>query len=138
MIGGKRTLVNHSKGQPTKTQYGDWASATVPSHSIVPVFNDKSTIECVEKLKDLFDKRPIWTRRGLRNAMTPRLRNALKYVYPQVSYYWRSGPWRDTCVKFGVDPRSSKDYAIYQVVAFKMEAVKSVKAWKYVIIQRYA
>jgi len=64
--------------------------------------------------------------------MVPRLRNALKYAFPQVSYYWRSGPWRDTCVKFGVDPRTSRDYAIYQVVAFKMQAVKSVKAGKYV------
>lgn len=88
------------------------------------------TVECVELLRKIFEERPICTRRVIRNLIPERLHYATKYALPQVSYYWRLGPWRDTCVKFGVDPRKSIEYAKYQVIAFKIDAVRSSKAWK--------
>ena len=38
-----------------------------------------------------------------------------------VAYMWRAGPWRDTCVLYGVDPRSDPKYRKFQSVVFQVE-----------------
>lgn len=129
---GKPFLFNYSRGQPTKTLYGDWDIDTVPTEPEPTGSTTSQTAECVELLRKIFEERPICTRRVIRNLIPERLHYATKYALPQVSYYWRLGPWRDTCIRFGVDPRKSIEYAKYQVIAFKIEAVKSSKAWKWV------
>lgn len=73
--------------------------------------------DIVGKLKDLFAKRPMWTRRGLANSLSgvTHIYN-LKFALPYVAYMWKSGPWRDCYVKYGVDPRSDNSYAKYQAI----------------------
>ncbi|KAK6498757.1 tau 95 subunit of transcription factor TFIIIC [Arthrobotrys musiformis] len=127
-VNGEPVFINAGARVQTQTQYGNWNSDTVPQSGMrkrpkgPPLF-----VDCLKKLEELFEERPIWTRRGLMNNMPSSLWQQLKWAYPHVAYYWRSGPWRDTYVKFGVDPRKSKEFAKYQVVAFKVHTVKPKK-----------
>ncbi|KAF3927707.1 hypothetical protein ABW21_db0204766 [Orbilia brochopaga] len=109
----------------TQTQYGKWDMLTVPQSSNMSFpRGPQMLLECIRTLEELFLQRPIWTRRGLMNSIPSTMWKILKFAYPHVAYYWRSGPWRDTYVKFGVDPRSDKEFAKYQVAAFKLHNVK--------------
>ncbi|KAE8154218.1 RNA polymerase III transcription factor IIIC subunit-domain-containing protein [Aspergillus avenaceus] len=82
---------------------------------------DKVLQETVAIVEELFNKRPAWTRRGLRNHLkTIEQRYALRYAIPYVGYIMRSGPWRDAIIKFGHDPRTSPDYRLYQTVMFRI------------------
>ncbi|KAF3932655.1 hypothetical protein ABW19_dt0201448 [Dactylella cylindrospora] len=131
-IDGLETLINSGARVQTQTQYGIWSSPTIPAASNLPPPRGRLLVACVKKLEELFNLRPIWTRRALMNLIPRETWSQLKWAYPHVAYYWRSGPWRDTYVKFGVDPRSSKEFAKYQVAAFKMHSQgKSTKGWRH-------
>ncbi|KAK6352503.1 tau 95 subunit of transcription factor TFIIIC [Orbilia blumenaviensis] len=128
-INGETVFVNAGARVQTQTQYGIWTSDTVPQAGglLKTPKGPKLFVDCLKRLEELFKERPIWTRRGLMNNMPSGLWQQLKWAYPHIAYYWRSGPWRDTYVKFGVDPRTSKEFAKYQVVAFKIQTVKPKK-----------
>ncbi|EPS40267.1 hypothetical protein H072_5941 [Dactylellina haptotyla CBS 200.50] len=127
-INGETILINAGARVQTQTQYGSWNSDTVPQSSLMkPPGGPRILLKCLQKLNELFEQRPIWTRRGLMNNMPSELWQQLKWAYPHVAYYWRSGPWRDTYVKFGVDPRSSEEFAKFQVAAFKVHTMKRKK-----------
>lgn len=77
----------------------------------------------IANLKALYEQRPAWTRRGLRNNLTnddDRLN--LRHAVPYVGYIFRSGPWRDAIIKLGVDPRTSPAYRHYQTFMFRLLA----------------
>ncbi|EWC47362.1 hypothetical protein DRE_00330 [Drechslerella stenobrocha 248] len=128
-VNGQTILVNSGARVQTQAQYGNWNLDTVPQASdmLLPR-GPRAVLECIQKLEDLFIQRPIWTRRGLMNSMPSKLWPHFKFAYPHIAYYWRSGPWRDTYVKFKVDPRTSKAFAMYQVAAFKINLAKSKKS----------
>lgn len=44
----------------------------------------------------------------------------IKQAFQYVGYMFRSGPWRDAIVKFGIDPRSDPKYRIYQTMMFQI------------------
>lgn len=73
--------------------------------------------DIIVKLEKIFADRPIWTRRGVTNMLgqTTNFHN-IKFALPYVSYMWRSGPWRDCYVRFGLDPRSDPCYGDYQAI----------------------
>lgn len=77
--------------------------------------------ECLSVLKDLFAKRPIWVKRHIDGIIRKDLHQTLKIALALVSYRFTVGPWRNTYIKFGVDPRSSSEYAKYQTEYFKIE-----------------
>jgi general transcription factor 3C polypeptide 5 (transcription factor C subunit 1) len=81
--------------------------------------------ECVDALRELFEKRPIWTRRALYNNFPKRLQTMVRFTMAHVAYMWRAGPWRDTCVAYGIDPRTDPKYRKYQSVFFQIETHKS-------------
>ncbi|GMG34488.1 unnamed protein product [Aspergillus oryzae] len=93
-----------------------------PNENTPPLETQDATLrETVAIIRDLFDKRPAWTRRGLRNHLsTIEQRYALRLAIPYVGYIMRSGPWRDAIIKFGHDPRTSPDYRPYQTVMFRI------------------
>ena len=45
-----------------------------------------------------------------------------------VAYMWRAGPWRDTCVVYGIDPRNDPKYRKYQSIFFQFEVDSKMKA----------
>ena len=75
----------------------------------------------VRMLKMLFERRPIWTFRGLLNQLPPKAPFFLvKYAMGYVAFALRSGPWRETYCKFGIDPRSDSLYRTYQSVLLQL------------------
>ena len=80
----------------------------------------------IENARLLFEERPIWTRRALRNRISQTDwknigNNQGKYVYQYVGYLFESGPWRDAIVKFGVDPRKDPNLRVYQTMMFMLD-----------------
>ena len=68
----------------------------------------------------------MWTRRALSNQMrTTQWMILGKHVYQYVGYMFRSGPWRDVVIKYGIDPRTDPKYRIYQSIMFQFDAANA-------------
>ncbi|KAJ2934541.1 hypothetical protein H1R20_g2576, partial [Candolleomyces eurysporus] len=83
---------------------------------------DQANPKLLEKLHELFATRPIWTRMSLFNQFTAlESREILnsKVMLPLVCYVFQDGPWRDTLVKFGYDPRSDSNARFFQRLYFR-------------------
>ena len=90
-----------------------------PIDVLVPLIQDS-----IERLRQLLEERPIWTRRAIGNRLAAPGRkwsSVAKQIYQYAGYMFRSGPWRDAVVKFGVDPRSDPKYRIYQTMTFQID-----------------
>lgn len=112
-------LVNRTRAtrQHLITRHPD--DADVPSAHSPLLTQTLSTdmLHLIERLRVLFNERPIWTRRGILNSLTdPHDLLILRYAIPYTAYMWKAGPWRDCYVKFGLDPRSDPMYANYQAI----------------------
>lgn len=83
---------------------------------------DQANPRLLERLRELFISRPIWTRMSLFNQFTAlESREILnsKVMLPLVCYVFQDGPWRDTLVKFGYDPRADPNARFYQRLYFR-------------------
>ncbi|RJE17690.1 Transcription factor, partial [Aspergillus sclerotialis] len=121
---GKVTTVNIQQASKVLTyllRYDDEVP-TKPRDACPPIPTlEKPIQETIAFLQGLFEKQPIWTRRAIRNHIkNPEYLTALRYAVPYVGFIFRSGPWRDAIIKFGVDPRTSPNYRIYQTFMFKI------------------
>ncbi|PLB52038.1 putative RNA polymerase III transcription factor subunit [Aspergillus steynii IBT 23096] len=122
---GNITTVNTQTASKIMTFLVSYDIPTVPSgprDTLPPIATlDKGLQETITIVESLFQDRPAWTRRGLRNHITsPEQRYLLRHAIPYVGYIFRSGPWRDAIIKFGHDPRTSPSYRIYQTVMFRL------------------
>lgn len=77
--------------------------------------------ECLGILRKKFDERPIWVKRHLDGIVPKNIHHTIKVALALLSYRFTMGPWRNTYIKFGVDPRVSSEYAKYQTEYFKIE-----------------
>lgn len=104
---------------------------TAPSPHLDPLSKTiKSMQVCVDRLRLFFAKRPITTRRAVFNSYldrhgpgssdseTDNWRPILRFALPYVCYMFKSGPYRDAYVVFGVDPRKEQKWANYQTAIF--------------------
>jgi RNA polymerase III transcription factor (TF)IIIC subunit HTH domain len=84
--------------------------------------------DLLERLQQLFEERPIWTRIALANQFeVPRDRQTIifnKALIPQVCYTIIDGPWKDTLVRYGYDVRLEKEARIYQRISFRVVTKK--------------
>jgi len=80
----------------------------------------KAVMDCVNDLKQLFEKRPSYTRRWLLNYLGPIVSRYLKFALPYVAYYYRSGPWRGAYIRYGLDPSVHTELAPFQVEHFRI------------------
>ncbi|KAH0547813.1 hypothetical protein FGG08_000070 [Glutinoglossum americanum] len=86
-----------------------------------PATLDHGIRDTIIQLTKLMEERPLWTRRALLNRFTnPDYQYTLKHSIQYVGYMFRSGPWRDTIVRFGIDPRSDPKYRFYQSISFQI------------------
>ena len=127
---GNVTLINISEvpkfwNQPVPCNVSN--VPTGPVHDIPPFESLEPALQrLIQGSRQLFEQRPIWTRRALHNNLSAEDwrkvgSNSARYVYQYVGYMFGSGPWRDAIVKFGVDPRSDPSYRIYQTMMFMLE-----------------
>lgn len=111
---------------------------TGPSPSLTPLESlDSQMQRLVAEARRLFEERPIWTRRAMRNHLPAGLwkkvgNNTAKFVFHYLAYSFSSGPWRDAFVKFSVDPRKDPKYRIYQTMMFQEEREDSPRSRKVV------
>ena len=64
--------------------------------------------EMLERLRRQLEVRPVWSRLALLNQFPASEARAIlqsKEVFSLVAYTFADGPWRDTLVRFGYDPR---------------------------------
>lgn len=128
LIAGKPALLNLQAAPKTLTPMVHISNPTLPTKPLdVRPYEtlDAAGKKCVDHLRELFTQRPIWTRRALFNHFPKNLQSLVRFSMVHVAYMWRAGPWRDTCVVYGLDPRSSPDYRKFQSVFFQVETEKS-------------
>ncbi|KAK9429052.1 RNA polymerase III transcription factor IIIC subunit-domain-containing protein [Lipomyces doorenjongii] len=130
---GATRLVNKSIVQRLFSKVVRWTDAAVPDESYatknLPVAKATAAnprmLDIIELLRTKFEERPIWTRRALEEeALDEELRHIwashVKFALPYVAFTWKSGPWRATYTKYGIDPRKDKKYAKYQTEYFRI------------------
>ena len=95
-----------------------------PDPALPPIESLSPTAQnLIAWIRERLAERPIWSRRALGNVYASPTwefqgRRALQYV----AYEFRSGPWRDLAVRFGVDPRADPAYRVYQSMVFQFDA----------------
>lgn len=88
-------------------------AAFSPSGAMLP--------QIVEQLKNLLEERPLVTTRVALNALPHCGDTAYREATQWVGYSFKAGPFRDTLIKYGVDPRSDPKYRIYQTLMFQLD-----------------
>lgn len=105
---------------------------SLPIPTVHPRKPDEKIIKVVEQLRECFELRPIWTRRALEDYFgSHKIRGEIKEALPYVSYQFHGGPWRDACIKLGVDPRTDPESRIYQTFIFKIKRLDNPETLKY-------
>ncbi|CAG7917843.1 unnamed protein product [Penicillium olsonii] len=122
---GELETFNTSTANKVLTHLVPYDIPTVPAkprEDLAPIESlDTSMKETIATIQSLYEKHPVWTRRGIRNNLpSDEQRTCLRYAIPYIGYIFRSGPWRDAIVKLGVDPRTSPDYRHYQTFMFRL------------------
>ncbi|KAL1930836.1 hypothetical protein VTP01DRAFT_9973 [Rhizomucor pusillus] len=90
-----------------------------PAPTSSPLPMEKMPIEerqVAEKVAKLFEERPIWPRLGIKTHLEVKEYRFLRRALVANAYTFRSGPWRECWIKYGVDPRTDPMYNIYQNV----------------------
>jgi general transcription factor 3C polypeptide 5 (transcription factor C subunit 1) len=77
--------------------------------------------DAVKALGELLEKRPLLTRRVAMNFIPQYSDSVFKEATQWVGYSFRAGPWRDSLIKYGVDPRKDPKYRIYQTLMFQLD-----------------
>ncbi|THY54470.1 hypothetical protein D6C97_05724 [Aureobasidium pullulans] len=84
--------------------------------------------QCVKNLLELLENRPAVTRRVACNLIDWGNEALFKEATQYVGYSFKSGPFRDTLVKYGLDPRTDPKYRCYQTFSFQLIAKDKVIA----------
>ncbi len=74
----------------------------------------------IERLRVLFDKRPVWTRNALESELPEPDHKVLRQRLPLVAFYYISGPWRTCWVRYGFDPRLDSSTRFFQVLDLRL------------------
>lgn len=77
--------------------------------------------EAIDAIGGLLEKRPLITRRVAMNYIPQYSDSVFKEATQWVGYSFRAGPWRDSLVKYGVDPRKDPKYRMYQTLMFQLD-----------------
>ena len=77
--------------------------------------------DAIKALGELLEKRPLLTRRVAMNFIPQYSDTVFKEATQWVGYSFRAGPWRDSLIKYGVDPRADPKYRIYQTLMFQLD-----------------
>ncbi|KNZ74435.1 Transcription factor tau subunit sfc1 [Termitomyces sp. J132] len=109
----KKRYINRMRWKgygPASIMFSD---AIVPDKPPQVVEEGRNLIDkaILKKLEDLFVQRPVWTRMSLFNQLAPNETREIlnsKALLPLVCYVFQDGPWRDTLVRFGFDPRQDR------------------------------
>ena len=124
---GKNTVVTRYKAQKTiLVAYDAKEIPLSPPSYLVPEGDiGPRSKKRIRDLRDILVQRPVITRRAAYNKMPEGSLADFTNAIPYVAYSFRSGPWRDAIVSFGVDPREDPKFARYQTIYFQLESKTS-------------
>ncbi|KZT62893.1 hypothetical protein CALCODRAFT_489420 [Calocera cornea HHB12733] len=83
---------------------------------------DPPAMAVLVRVRALFEQRPVWSRLALRNQLTEEEDHVLmntRGLYTYTGYNFSDGPWREFHIKWGYDPRTTKESRIYQRLQFR-------------------
>lgn len=83
--------------------------------------NGTYLVEAVQRLRVLLEERPLVTRRFAMNVIPHYSDTVFKEATEWVGYSFRAGPWANSLIKYGVDPRTDPKYRIYQTMNFQLD-----------------
>lgn len=72
--------------------------------------------EARQELNDILKQRPIISKLAVYCMASNALRHHLRALLPSVCYYFVNGPWRNTWIRYGLDPRQSPEHRRFQVL----------------------
>jgi general transcription factor 3C polypeptide 5 (transcription factor C subunit 1) len=75
----------------------------------------------VKQLQELMETRPLVTKRVALNSLPGISDSIFKEASQFVGYSFSAGPWRDTLIKYGIDPRKDRKYRFYQTLLLKVD-----------------
>ncbi|KAM6504022.1 RNA polymerase III transcription factor (TF)IIIC subunit domain containing protein [Amanita muscaria] len=120
----KKRMINRMRWKgfgPATIMFSDKLVPEKPPQT-VEQGKDKVNQDIFDRLQRLFAERSIWTRMSLLNQFsvveTREIMNS-KLLLPLVCYVFQDGPWRDTLVRFGYDPRKTPGARLYQRLYFR-------------------
>jgi len=120
-------VVNTSMRGPAPGYFIRYNEFPAPSRPRVPPdLSDPHVAAVMAELRRAMDERPVWTRRSMFNRLSsavaslPKSGNVIKHCIQYAGYQFRGGPWRDSLVRYGVDPRSDPGHRVYQTLIFKL------------------
>lgn len=93
-----------------------WAQIPEKPAQAIEDLRGQANVSHLHQLVSLFETRPAWTRVALLNqfdAATAREIVNSKALLPLVCYVFQDGPWRDTLIRFGWDPRKDVSGRLY-------------------------
>ncbi|KAI0034066.1 RNA polymerase III transcription factor IIIC subunit-domain-containing protein [Vararia minispora EC-137] len=120
----KKRLINKMRWKgygPATIMYADAEVPTKPPPHVEEV-RDQFDKKLVAALEARFKERPIWTRAALFNQFSTadaRTIHNSKVILPLCCYVFQDGPWRDTMLRFGYDPRKHVEARFYQRLYFR-------------------
>jgi general transcription factor 3C polypeptide 5 (transcription factor C subunit 1) len=125
---GTLESVNTALGPKIIVHVVPFDAPTVPSSSPVPLppenTLDPRVRDCLGRLREAQKTRPIMSRRVQMALGRPATEDSLKPCWGHLGYMFRSGPFKDVLVAFGIDPRVDPKYRIYQSVSIQIPESK--------------
>ncbi|CXI17205.1 general transcription factor 3C polypeptide 5, putative [Plasmodium berghei] len=93
-----------------------------PVYPIIPyesALKKYVSVELYNRVKCLFDIRPIWSKEVLVEHLENVTTYCLKSCFSKICFYFANGPWRRTYCRYGYDPRNDPSSYIYQTIDFR-------------------
>lgn len=87
-------------------------------------YSEYHLLECIKWLKSCFDVKPMWLRKHLDDIIPENLKRYVKVALPYISFIYKSGPWRFSYIKYGIDPKVDKSLWKYQCEYFRIQGIK--------------
>ncbi|KAI8372820.1 RNA polymerase III transcription factor IIIC subunit-domain-containing protein, partial [Radiomyces spectabilis] len=70
----------------------------------------------ISLFRQLFEERPIWSKNALKHVIPVKDHKFMGRALVSLGYTFANGPWRECWVRYGLDPRKDRKYAIYQIL----------------------
>ncbi|GAA6032785.1 hypothetical protein JCM8097_000787 [Rhodosporidiobolus ruineniae] len=122
---GAIRLINATRHKTRAVQAILFAQQTVPTEPEAAFLKELGRTELnemEERMRELMQERPVWTRQAMLNQLTPEELKAVnnnKAIWPMVGYTFADGPFRDLVIRFDYDPRKDREARFYQHIQFR-------------------
>jgi general transcription factor 3C polypeptide 5 (transcription factor C subunit 1) len=93
-----------------------------PPETLTPVSQLRDSLrDTIQSLHELMKTRPILTKRYALNVLHYISIDDVRRSFVYCGYTFNGGPWKDTLIRYGVDPRADPQYRQYQSITFQIE-----------------